>query len=61
MNNIDFGKSLTKIRKAKGITQEELAKKCNISTRTIQRIEGGKVSPRAYTIKIISEVLEFDF
>ena len=56
-----FGKKLTEIRTAKGITQDELAEKCKISVRTIQRIESGVVKPRAFTIKAISATLEFDF
>jgi len=62
MNNIlDFGKKLVEVRKAKGLTQDEVAEMCKITTRSIQRIESGDVTPRAYTIKTISEVLEFDF
>ncbi|MCR8669132.1 N-acetylmuramoyl-L-alanine amidase [Aestuariibaculum sp. M13] len=61
MKTLDFGTQLIEIRNAKGLTQEELAEKCNISARTIQRIESGKVQPRAYTIKVISEALGFDF
>jgi len=56
-----IGKEIAKIRKAKGFTQDELAEKCNINVRTIQRIESGDVTPRAYTIKVISTILEFDF
>ncbi|MBP8759699.1 MAG: helix-turn-helix transcriptional regulator, partial [Parabacteroides sp.] len=42
---------------AKGLTQEEVAEKCGITIRTIQRIESGLVEPRVYTIKIISETM----
>lgn len=56
-----FGKKLLEIRKAKGLTQEEVAEKCGITTRTIQRIESGLVEPRAYTIKTISETIGFEF
>ncbi len=48
MNLADFGNELAKIRKAKGYTQTELAEKCSISCRTIQRIESGKVTPRFF-------------
>jgi transcriptional regulator with XRE-family HTH domain len=61
MENIDFGKKLIEIRKLKGLTQGEVAEKCNVTTRTIQRIESGIVEPRAATIKIISETIGFDF
>jgi len=58
---MDFGKKLIEVRSSKGLTQEEVAEKCNVTVRTIQRIESGTVKPRAFTMKIISEVLGFDF
>lgn len=58
---MDFGKKLIEVRNSKGLTQDEVAEKCNVTVRTIQRIESGTVKPRAYTMKIISEVLGFDF
>lgn len=61
MRKLDFGKKLLEVRTTQGLTQDEVAEKCNISARTIQRIEFGKVKPRAFTIKVISEVLGFDF
>ena len=61
MEKSGFGTKLVEIRKAKGLTQEEVAQKCKITARTIQRIESGIVKPRAFTIKIISEALGFDF
>lgn len=61
MEKLDFGRKLIDVRKAKGLTQEEVAEKCKITVRTIQRIESGIVKPRAYTVKIISDCLGFDF
>ena len=61
MEKLDFGTKLIDVRKAKGLTQDEVAEKCKITVRTIQRIESGAVKPRAFTIKIISDVLGFDF
>lgn len=61
MNQIEFGNRLSEIRKAKGLTQSELAEKCDVSYRTIQRIETGKVTPRGFTIKTLSAALDFDF
>lgn len=61
MEHLDFGKKLIEVRKQKGLTQAEVAEKCNVTIRTIQRIESGTVTPRSSTIKIISEALEFDF
>ena len=61
MKQPDLGKMISKLRNEKGLTQEELVEKCNISVRTIQRIENGEVSPRTYTIKTILAALEVDF
>ena len=58
---MDFGKKLIEVRNSKGLTQDEVAEKCNVTVRTIQRIESGTVKPRAFTMKIISEVLGFDY
>ncbi len=52
---------MAEVRKSKGLTQEEVAERCHITARTIQRIEAGGVTPRAFTIKAISEALGFDF
>ena len=41
------GHLIKTLRLKKGITQEELAEKTEISVRTIQRIENGDVDPRA--------------
>jgi transcriptional regulator with XRE-family HTH domain len=61
MKQPDFGKELTRIRNLKGMTQDELALKCNVTIRTIQRIESGIVNPRGYTVKAIGEILDFNF
>jgi transcriptional regulator with XRE-family HTH domain len=58
---MNFGEKLVEVRKTKGLTQDEVAEMCKITTRTIQRIESGAVIPRTFTIKTISEALGFDF
>jgi transcriptional regulator with XRE-family HTH domain len=55
------GKNITAQRKAKGLTQQELATLTKVDLRTIQRIESGKSNPRAYTIKAIENALCFKF
>ncbi len=55
-----LGQKISEIRKSKGLTQEELVEQCNISVRTIQRIEAGEVTPRSYTIKTILSALDYD-
>ena len=60
MKQPELGRKLSELRIAKGLTQEELVERCNISVRTIQRIEAGDVTPRSYTIKTILAALESD-
>ena len=55
------GQAIKELRLKKGITQEELATKTDIKTRTIQRIENDDVKPRAYTVQRIAEALGVDF
>jgi len=59
MNQPELGKKIASLRKEKGLTQEELISKCNISVRTLQRIENGVVVPRSYTIKAIFAALDY--
>jgi uncharacterized Tic20 family protein len=61
MNQPDLGLKIAELRQQKGLTQEKLAEYCEVSTRTIQRIEGGEVEPRSFTRNSLSNILEFDF
>ena len=61
MNQPDLGLKVSELRQQKGLTQEQLAELCEVSPRTIQRIESGEVDPRAYTLQCLGEALEFDF
>nr|WP_321405581.1 helix-turn-helix domain-containing protein [uncultured Carboxylicivirga sp.] len=58
---METGKLIKELRLQKGMTQEELAEKTELSSRTIQRIENGEVDPRAYTLQMIAKALEVDF
>ncbi|OFX84902.1 MAG: hypothetical protein A2W99_03895 [Bacteroidetes bacterium GWF2_33_16] len=60
MKQPELGRKISELRTAKGLTQEELVVKCNISVRTIQRVEAGEVTPRSYTIKTILAALDYD-
>lgn len=55
-----LGEQIRERRTACGWTQQEMAIRCNLDIRTIQRIENGKVSPRLYTLKIIENILGED-
>jgi len=56
-----IGQTIREARLRKGMTQEELAEKTDISIRTIQRIENGEVDPRSFTLQSIAKVLEIDY
>lgn len=58
---MDKGQHIKALRTQKGLTQEDLAAKTDISVRTIQRIEAGEVEPRSYTLMAIAAALGVDF
>jgi len=61
MKTASISEKISKARQQKNMTQAELSQKCHLDIRTVQRIEKGEVSPRAYTLRIINSVLETDF
>ena len=61
MNQPGLGLKVSELRQQKGMTQEQLSECCQVSSRTIQRIENGEVDPRIYTIQCLSDALDFDF
>jgi uncharacterized Tic20 family protein len=61
MNQPDLGLKVSELRQQKNLTQEQLADYCEVSARTIQRIESGEVEPRSFTRNSLSNILEFDF
>jgi transcriptional regulator with XRE-family HTH domain len=60
MKQPQLGQKISELRLTKGLTQTELAEKCSLSLRTIQRIESTEVTPRSYTLKLIFKTLDFD-
>ena len=61
MKQSEIGQKIREVRIKEGLTQLQLAEKCNIDIRTIQRIESGEVVPRMYTLRIINEALGTNF
>ena len=55
-----IAKKISKARKIKGLTQEELAEQSQINLRTIQRIENCESEPRSKTLNLICDVLQLD-
>jgi transcriptional regulator with XRE-family HTH domain len=60
MNQPELGIRIFELRVKNSMTQKELADLCNVDIRTIQRIETGEVTPRMYTLKLLSTTLGFD-
>jgi len=54
----ELGSKIKRLRQKKGITQEELAEKVNISTRTLSGIEIGENFMTAQTMEKIIECLD---
>jgi transcriptional regulator with XRE-family HTH domain len=60
MKQPELGKKIAELRKAKGLTQEELVEQCKLSVRTLQRIESGGANPRGYTLRAIFVALDYN-
>jgi transcriptional regulator with XRE-family HTH domain len=54
---MSFGKILEERRKYLHIRQEDLAELCNISAKSIQKIENNKANPTLKTLQKILDVL----
>lgn len=59
-NMESIGERILKVRKQKGMSQEQLADLSKINLRTLQRIEKGDNEPRGNTLKQICEVLNIN-
>lgn len=57
---MDIGKEIKELRKKNGLSQTELAQKCNLSKNAIWNYENNKRTPSILTIKKIGEVLGVD-
>ena len=55
---MNVGKNIAKFRKEKNLTQEELAKKINVSSKTISSYENNKNLPNIETLILLSQELD---
>ena len=53
--------NLKEVRKSKGLTQEELAAKCDVQRTTVTMIETGENLPSVQLAKKLAKVLEIDW
>ena len=61
MNFQNFGKILAKMRKEKNMTQEELAEKLNVSSKTISKWETGTSIPDIVMLDSIAKYFKMSF
>lgn len=64
---IKVGKNIQKLRELMGISQQDLAAKCNFEKSNMSRLEAGRVNPTLSTLEKVANALEislaelFDF
>lgn len=56
-----IAENIKRIRKAKGITQEQLAKMLGLSIMSIRRYESGAIEPKIKMVKKIADMLSVNF
>lgn len=52
-----IGDNIKRIREAKGVSQQELASKCNYEKSNMSRLEAGKTNPTIYTLSTVALAL----
>ncbi len=55
---INVGKQIQKLRELKGISQQDLAAKCNFEKSNMSRLEAGRVNPTLSTLEKIANALQ---
>lgn len=58
MKRVEIGSRIVKLRKAKGLSQRELAEKIPVATATLSRWETGSIIPPLSQIERLCEVME---
>lgn len=57
MDNVQTGKLIAKLRRERGLTQQQLADKLNLSNKTISKWESGAGGPDISNLSILAETL----
>jgi transcriptional regulator with XRE-family HTH domain len=55
---INVGKQIQKIRESKGLSQQDLAAKCNFEKSNMSRLETGRVNPTLSTLDKVAKALD---
>ena len=57
---MQFAELLNAERRARGLTQEQLAERAGVSSRSIRTLESGSVKPRRGTVEALGSALQLD-
>jgi transcriptional regulator with XRE-family HTH domain len=57
---VKVGKQIKKLRDLKGISQQDLAAKCNFEKSNLSRLEAGKVNATLSTLEKVASALEIN-
>jgi transcriptional regulator with XRE-family HTH domain len=55
---IIVGKQIQKLRESRGLSQQDLAAKCNFEKSNMSRLETGRVNPTLSTLEKIAKALD---
>ena len=55
---INVGIHIQKLRETKGISQQDLAAKCNFEKSNMSRLEAGRVNPTLSTLEKVANALD---
>ncbi|WP_291109799.1 helix-turn-helix domain-containing protein [Flavobacterium sp. UBA6195] len=57
---VKVGLQIQRIRELKGLSQQDLAAKCNFEKSNMSRLEAGKVNPTISTLEKVASALEIN-
>lgn len=57
---VKVGIQIQKLRELKGLSQQDLAAKCNFEKSNMSRLEAGKVNPTLSTLEKVASALEIN-
>jgi transcriptional regulator with XRE-family HTH domain len=55
---INIGQQIQKLRETRGLSQQDLAAKCNFEKSNMSRLEAGRVNPTLSTLEKVAKALE---
>lgn len=55
---VKVGKQIQKLRELKGLSQQDLAAKCNFEKSNMSRLEAGRVNPTLSTLEKVANALD---